>query len=643
MKTRLTILLVALAVGCPTPSFTQPSPAAQAPPEQGTNAPPAAEANDAGDKILLIASEDPPLEVIKTLSEQAQLNVDIDPRILSGQDANGQPIPNWHDATSVRWQNVSAKEALEDFLSRYQMHLAKNPDGRSWHIGYEASETKTSAPGALTTSTNGASGEPLIPIHIEDQAVMDAIATLAQQAKINFQFDPKVAAGIDLEGKPAPSLTNTISVKWEKVTARQALDSLLENYNLMMQVNTNTGIARVTFKPPAAQEPLLTKVIALHYANPTNITSILTTALDTRSKITNDVRTSSLIIKATERDFEVVQAILTRLDLPTREVLIEAKLLETSHNPTSVKGVDWTSTLTAQNVAFGNGITSGQTTTTAPGAATTTATTTPGGRPVSGITQLPFTTATALTTAIGAGGVSADTARGLFPSVGFLSADGLKVALSFLNNDSDTEVVATPTAVTLDNETAHLAVTRLYPNYQITPGSANVPGSALITYTNLGTTLEVTPRIASSNQVSLKVIPEVGNVDSVDRKVVSGTVNEANIYAIRRIETRVLIPSATTLVMGGLISDNNTKTFIKVPVLGDIPGIGFAFRKESRVRSKSNLLIFITPTIVEDNDFQPTHSDFLQTKPRPLDDKPESAWNSGKPYDWKSGLQPINR
>jgi type II secretory pathway component GspD/PulD (secretin) len=87
--------------------------------------------------------------------------------------------------------------------------------------------------------------------------------------------------------------------------------------------------------------------------------------------------------------------------------------------------------------------------------------------------------------------------------------------------------------------------------------------------------------------------------------------------------------------MGGLLSDSSTKSFTKVPILGDIPGVGLLFRHDSKSRNKANLLIFLTPTIIQDQDFRPTASTFLQT---PIPNKPDpdySAWNAGQPYDWK--------
>ncbi len=95
-----------------------------------------------------------------------------------------------------------------------------------------------------------------------------------------------------------------------------------------------------------------------------------------------------------------------------------------------------------------------------------------------------------------------------------------------------------------------------------------------------------------------------------------------------------MIPSGNTLVLGGLVSDDIRSGNTKVPILGDIPILGLAFRSDAKARNKSNLLVFITPSIVQDTDFQETKSDFLKT-PLTHDRTPDwGPWNSGKPWDW---------
>jgi general secretion pathway protein D len=136
--------------------------------------------------------------------------------------------------------------------------------------------------------------------------------------------------------------------------------------------------------------------------------------------------------------------------------------------------------------------------------------------------------------------------------------------------------------------------------------------------------------------ISLKVVPEVSSIDGKDSQTVNGQLNQANIYAVRRIDTQVTIPSGNTLVMGGLIRDDNAKTYSKVPILGDIPGIGAAFRHENKTRNKSNLLIFITPTIVAEGDFQPTTTDFLRTRVVDRSASTDNWWDSARPKQWTS-------
>ena len=161
-----------------------------------------------------------------------------------------------------------------------------------------------------------------------------------------------------------------------------------------------------------------------------------------------------------------------------------------------------------------------------------------------------------------------------------------------------------------------------------------------VTYTNLGTMLTVTPRISANNSIALKVVPEVSDVESVDRKLINNNIFEANIFIIRKAETQVLVPSGNTLVMGGLIKDNFNHVRTKVPILGDLPGLGYAFRSNSKDRRKANLIIFITPTIVTDEDFMPTQTEFLKKK-KPADESDSAEdprfkgmLDSATPHDW---------
>jgi type II secretory pathway component GspD/PulD (secretin) len=246
-----------------------------------------------------------------------------------------------------------------------------------------------------------------------------------------------------------------------------------------------------------------------------------------------------------------------------------------------------------------------------------------------------------LNSIMGDGGFSLNTMQGIAPNIGFLNADGLHAVISFLNEDSDARVLSEPRTVTLDNEPAILSVTRATPILNVTAGTANTTGGSQVTYTNLGVILHVTPRISANNFVSLKVAPEVSRLFDTVTKVVNGVTSQADEYDFRKMETHVMIPSGNTLVLGGLMQDDITSTSTKVPVLGDAPGLGAFFRSSAKQRIKSNLIVFITPTIVQDSDFQIAKTGYLKT---PMVDKVDpdwSSWDSTKPYDWSRKL-PAN-
>ena len=487
---------------------------------------------------------------------------------------------------------------------------------------------------AVTTAdTNAPAAAPATPsiplIQFQDVPLTTAIENLARQANINYLLDPKIAYGQpDANGqvKAEP----TLSIRWENITAEHALIALLDNYGLQLVQDINTKIYRVTTKDPAALPPLTTRVIQLKYASTTNMMdSVQSTFTDKRSRVFPDNRTSQLIVVATDSEQAAVDTLVAQLDTPTKQVLIETRLVEISSNPTSRKGIDWSGTLAGQNLSFGN-----NSTFLLPPTAPTPGTTTT----VNGVSQ---TTGAAPGYAGLVNGVLANppvigSTRGGFGSQWFLNADGAHAVLSFLNSSEDAQVTSTPRVVTLDNETATISVERTYPILETTAGTQGSPGGSSITYSNVGTVLLVTPRVSANNTIRLKVQPLVSTFFGYLTLTAQGGTSQAPQFDTRSMDTQVLIPNANTLVMGGLVDDNPGDTATKVPVLGDIPFLGAAFRSETKIADKKNLLIFITPTILQDSDFHPTTTDFLNAQPEKRKEtlNPNSVWDSTKPHNW---------
>ncbi len=456
--------------------------------------------------------------------------------------------------------------------------------------------------------TTAAAAQPggVVPlIVIDDLPLNDAIKNLARGANLNYILDPHIPygqAGADGKVTPQPS----ISIRWENITAEQALLALLNNYNLILTEDPKTKISRISLKDPAAPDPLITKIIQLQYSSPSNVAASVAAIIDPkRSKVVPDVRTSQLIVQATEKEFVAVDELVKRIDTQTKQVLIEAKILETTLNPKTSKGIDWSGTLKNQNLSFGNNLKS----------------------------QSPNVSLNN-TLATDAPKLLFDTAKGLNPSTAFLDADGFSVALSFLNNSADSKVISEPRMVTLDNVTATIDVGLLFPIVNTAPGTVQTSGGSQISYTNLTVNLDVTPRIAANDFIELKVLQRILRLGPEFTSTVGGLDNRVNSFFKRSVETSVLIPSGNTLVMGGLISDEDTSANTKVPVLGDIPGLGLLFRKDSKERNRQNLIVFITPTIVQDADFQPAHTDYLKSTANEKLTEEWSAWDSGKAKVW---------
>jgi type II secretory pathway component GspD/PulD (secretin) len=471
--------------------------------------------------------------------------------------------------------------------------------------------------------TNAAGAELVPLIVIDDVPLLDAVKNLARQAGLNYLPDPKLS-----------TITNqpNVTMRLENVSAQDALTAVLDTYGLQIIHDPRIKVSRITVKDPKAADPLFSRIIQLKYTQPSNVVDIVKRTLSQNGQVMGDPRTSQLIVVATEKEFPAVEELIAKLDTPTKQVLIEAQLWETAKNPRSVKGIDWAGTFSAQNVSYGNGRLNqagSEVVTTVPGTTTTRPTPSGGSTPFT-----PNSTTTERYSYNPGSGITLDTARGFHPATAFLNADGLNAVISLFNTENDTEVVATPRAVTMDNQPATLSVTRAFPIFKITPGSANSPAGSEITYTNLGTILYVTPHIAANSNVSLRVIPEVSDVAAVDEQIVNGFRNTANIYAIRRMETHVMVPSGHTLVLGGLISDRVGNTQKKVPFLGDAPFLGRLFHHEDKRRDKANLIVFITPTIVGDYDFQPTTTEFLQTRMQSRPESHDTYIDSAKPYDW---------
>jgi type II secretory pathway component GspD/PulD (secretin) len=588
--------------------------------------------------LLSFDSELPLKTAIETLAGQANLKFRYAPELMP--DGKPSPVLN-APVGAARFEQMTAFEALQRLLRKNDLVLGRYAGSPDVIIGTKESKLTPISAGAGSGDLAAGQGEGEFEVFADTSAeipLQTAILMLARFAKIPVVLDPRLKTGgeryIGTNVVTLPSITNiTVNLSsMGDLSAKQRLVAILNVHDLQMTPDPVSQVYTITYKEPGAREPLLPNVVPLHYSNTTNIVTLLQSVFPPPTRIQADIRTASLLVVSTAKDYDSITNLVAQLDTPTKQVLIEARFIDTLLNPESFKGVNWAGTLHDNKITFGNGNTAINTANTV--TQTTSPTTTPNGRPGPDVTTTTTDNSRTATTTLDPlnPGFSLNTANGFSPSTAFLNAQGVSVLLSMLNQDTDTRVLSTPRAVTLDNQETKLQVTRAIPIFNNSEGigQAGVTvSSSMPTYTNVGTILVVTPRISGTN-VQMHLQPEISDTElQLSTKTVNGKVNQADIFTMQRMETHVMIPSGNTLVMGGLSQDTSNKGFTKVPVLGDIPVLGWAFRSESVQRKKRNIFIFVTPTIIEDEDFQPYRTDFLNTKmpehPALLDDPMKSA------------------
>ena len=181
---------------------------------------------------------------------------------------------------------------------------------------------------------------------------------------------------------------------------------------------------------------------------------------------------------------------------------------------------------------------------------------------------------------------------------GYYTGGNLQAAIRALSANNKANVLSTPTVVAIDNEPASLLVGQNVPlitGQSTGAASATTNPFTTIERKDIGISLEVTPRINQGNTITLDIKQKV---ESIDKTVTASDL----VTSKREIDTKALIKDDAILVLGGLISDNQSQSHQKVPILGDLPLIGKLFSSNSNSRSKNNLMVFIHPVILRDDD-----------------------------------------
>ncbi len=396
--------------------------------------------------------------------------------------------------------------------------------------------------------------------------VGQVLRLLARQAKINMVVSDQV--------------TGTVTMRLEDVTALQAVAIIVKAKGLFMDQIDHVYYIKTPAEKTA--EPTESDSYQFSYSRAKDVSPLLASQLSSKDPPQFDERTNTIFFRETRSNIDSVRKLLVTIDKPTKQVMIEARLVEVTANPRQSYGINWAGTVgsstSAQTFSYG-----------APANTSGSSSSTSGNIPLSN-----FALGNAANNNIL--GNFSHLALGQFA---ILSVPQMSATLRFLNEDADAEFLANPRVVTADNLQAKIEINRAQPvpqlNFNEQTATAVFGG---FQDKKFGNTLIVTPSINKDNFVTMKVKPEISNKVGDSTFVFAGATVSSPIIDTRTLESNVLIQSGDTLAIGGLLQDEVAKGRNKVPLLGDVPVLGYLFQERLNSRTKRNLLVFVTPTII---------------------------------------------
>ncbi len=331
-------------------------------------------------------------------------------------------------------------------------------------------------------------------------------------------------------------------------------------------------------------------VVYLHYADAKELAEVLTGIKEnlvkevqsikgakaqanraSNSYIQADENSNSLVISAPPELYKSLASVIRQLDVRRAQVMVEAIIAEISTNKSAELGIQWA------------------------------VDSTPGNNGPIGLTNFGDTSLGGILSSVASNVPPTSVGNGLTLGLGRFSDNNMNFALLLraLSGDSATNILATPTLITLDNNEAEIVVGKNVPfltgSFSSTGGGSNPTNPfTTINREDVGLTLKVKPQINEGASVKLEIEQEVSSVDF------SADSSAGFITNKRSIRTTVMVEDDSIIVLGGLIQDDLKESVQKVPLLGDIPVLGALFRNKKTTKSKTNLMVFIRPRIIRE-------------------------------------------
>lgn len=334
------------------------------------------------------------------------------------------------------------------------------------------------------------------------------------------------------------------------------------------EVPRGEGNIQVYYLQNAIAEDLAAVLTAIPAkgSEPGRVPSVSDPVISKDVQIVADKSTNSLVITAKKADYLVLEDVIKKLDIPRRMVYIEALIMEVKVEKEFKLGVEMRAlnNLTGGKDAVIGGF-AGQT----------------GYTNIAGLQGDTPTLPTGFS--LGVIGEIIQVNNNYFPTLGAL--------IQAYKSDNDVEIIATPQIMTTDNEEAEIKVGENVPYITREEQSSSGLNYSTYEYKDVGVTLKLTPQINQEGVVRLNIFQEVV-------KLAEGSVEFRPTTLKRSAQTTVIVKDKNTVVIGGLIDETLNDGYYKVPLLGDIPVLGYLFKSTTKKQNKTNLFIFITPHII---------------------------------------------
>ncbi len=436
-----------------------------------------------------------------------------------------------------------------------------------------------------------------VSMDFKDAALTDVLKIFSKQSGLNFVAAQDVSS-------------HKVTLFMENIPVEEALDRVLDANDLTYEMKPGSDVFIVRAKA-ASKEQIVTRVYPLKHASvPSSkikntiaisgnasssssstasaslsgsssgggIYAVVKSVLTKAGTLVEDARTNSLIVTDVESRFPVIEQAIAKLDVPVPQILIEVEMLDISKNTSDLMGVKFGSApLTfagASKTAF-----------------------------------LPFNQSQILkklgtnsTGASGSSSTSTAVTSGEY-TLGTISAAGMTAALNFLKTRTDTRNLAKPRLLTLNNETAEIKIStnEAIGVSSVITGSSQTISTKQAERVQTGVFLTVTPQADPlTREIVMAVYPKVIQARS-------GATFDGQTFKDpeeRGSQSILKIQDGETIVIGGLLRTDESNTVTKLPILGDIPFVGAAFRHKDKTTSQRELVIFITPHIVDDGNKQ---------------------------------------